>query len=99
MAAPPDGGASGTARPLYGLAVVSAEIVVAVGEGGTILRSDGTAWTAIKSPSARRSWCGGEGPHRLGGHAGGTTIGSMDGGATWTAIAPMAAEKLTGGRS
>jgi photosystem II stability/assembly factor-like uncharacterized protein len=98
-----DGGAtwtaspSGTVRTLYGLAVVSPEIVVAVGEAGTILRSDGTAWTAIKSPASaalygvaakdRTVWAVG---------AGGTTIGSADGGATWTAIAPLANEKLTG---
>ena len=98
-----DGGAtwmpasSNTTRALYALAAPSPEVVVAVGDGGTILRSDGKTWTPVNSPVGaalyavaardRTVWAVG---------AGGTTIGSVDEGASWRAIAPLANEKLTG---
>jgi photosystem II stability/assembly factor-like uncharacterized protein len=98
-----DGGAtwtavrSGTTHTLFAAALAAPEIVLAVGDRGMILRSDGGAvWMPSSSPvettlysvagSGRVVWAVG---------ARGTTIRSDDAGASWKRIAPIADETLT----
>jgi photosystem II stability/assembly factor-like uncharacterized protein len=91
-----DGGASwapqttGTTAALTGLAVASPSCLIAVGEGGTVLRSgDGASWAkaasgteetlnAVAAAGESAIWAVG---------ATGTRLFSSDGGQTWTATA------------
>ncbi len=98
-----DGGAtwtaarSGTTRTLFGVAIVARDRIVAVGDSGTILRSeDGASWSPVESPvsAALYAVAARDGAVWAVG-ARGTTVGSIDAGASWTASAPLADVKLT----
>jgi photosystem II stability/assembly factor-like uncharacterized protein len=93
--------AAGTSSILRGIWFIGPWIGVAVGDGGTIVRStdgDGKVWATVKSPTsgalhdiffwdALNGWVVG---------AGGTILHSGDGGATWSAQKTASSARLEG---
>ncbi len=88
---------SGTTKALLGLTILPSSAMVAVGESGTILRSEnGSDWQAIHSGTTEmlnavaaadkdRLWAVG---------SGGATLSSNDGGKSWTMNQPVSARHL-----
>jgi photosystem II stability/assembly factor-like uncharacterized protein len=88
--------ASGTSRALYGLAA-SPAATVAVGESGTVLRSDaGGSWTTVTVDVGENLNAVAAAPPSkwLAVGARGTTIASDDGGRTWTRAAVVSPSNL-----
>jgi photosystem II stability/assembly factor-like uncharacterized protein len=87
---------SGTTKALLGLAISSSGAVVAVGQGGTILRSEaGSEWTAVVSGTiaALNAVAAADSTFRAVGTSG-TTLVSRDGGKSWTAETPVSSRHL-----
>jgi len=87
--------ASGTTRALLGVAVLPT-VVIAVGEGGTILRSDGgSSWNAVESPTpAALNAVAVTGKSLCAVGATGTILESTDDGRRWTTLAAVSARDL-----
>ncbi|HQR40598.1 MAG TPA: YCF48-related protein [Blastocatellia bacterium] len=89
--------ATGTTKALMGLAVAADGTAVAVGEDGTILRTDdGVAWVTVASPtedSLNSVATDGAGVFRAVGSSG-TCVTSRDAGRTWTLDEPASRNTL-----
>jgi photosystem II stability/assembly factor-like uncharacterized protein len=88
---------SGTTHTLFGVALAAPETVLAVGDRGTILRSDrGSVWMPSSTP-VETALYGVAGSGRVVRAIGarGTTIRSDDAGASWKPVSPVADETLT----
>jgi photosystem II stability/assembly factor-like uncharacterized protein len=87
--------ASGTSRALLGVAVLPT-VVIAVGEGGAILRSDGGSnWNGVESPTtATLNAVAVTGKSLCAVGARGTILESIDDGRSWTTLAAISPRDL-----
>jgi photosystem II stability/assembly factor-like uncharacterized protein len=88
---------SETTKALLGLAVSSADISIAVGEGGTILRSEkGSEWAPINSGTVEmlNAVAAADDNNFCAVGSRGATLQSTDGGKSWTVAAPVSAKHL-----
>jgi photosystem II stability/assembly factor-like uncharacterized protein len=87
---------SGTTKALFGLAILPTGTLVAVGEGGTILRGEnGSDWKAVSSGAADTlNAVAADKEMLVAVGASGLTLSSNDEGKSWTIAAPVSTKHL-----